>query len=59
MDFGCVEFRAAATGKTSKTAVLPGFRAGKIWSYLDFQKKAKVLSKKGNLPFPYNFFMFE
>ena len=47
------EIRAASTGKTGKTTVLPGFLAGKTWSYLDFQKKAEVLFRKGNLPFPY------
>ena len=44
-----------AAGKTSKTAVLPGFSAGKTWSYLDVQKKAEVLSRKGNKLFPYYF----
>ena len=49
--------RAAATGKTGKTAVLPGFSAGKTRSYLDFQKKTKVLSRKHNQPFPYYFYV--
>ena len=49
--------RAAATGKTGKTAVLPGFSAGKTWSYLDFQKEAKVLSRKDNQPYPHYFYV--
>ena len=40
------EIRAASTGKTGKTTVLPGFLAGKTWSYLDFQKEVYVLSRK-------------
>ena len=50
-----LKLRAASTGKTGKTSVLPGFPAGKTWSYLDFLKEAEVLSRKGNQPFPYYF----
>ena len=49
--------RAAGTGETGKTMVLPGFSAGKTWSYLDFLKKAKILSRKGNQPFTYHFYV--
>ena len=32
-----LDYRAASTGKTGKTAILPGFSQGETWSYLDFQ----------------------
>ena len=37
--------RAASTGKTGKTVVLPGFSASETWSYLDFLMKAKNLPR--------------
>ena len=50
-----IYIRDAIIGKTGKTVVLPGFSAGKTWSYLDFQKKFEVLTRKRNQIFPFYF----